>query len=201
MDLTNCVKIYKESLHKAETDIQTKCQTKALKDCVGHEYELHRKRMYETIGGFTVDKRKHLALFDVDQTIYTKEGELIAFEETKGHYLDSCFMDRAVFSFAKTVANYRSHAKVCPYLIIHSFTLYRHFRDKLDEMRMIVHPDIMDELDRKLIYTTLSTSDRLKKTLWFHKEDPERRPYTTQSDDDLIAKDIQFIQSLSVPTE
>ena len=98
----NNVKFYKESLRLAENDIKSQHESgKALKDVVGAAFELHRKRLWEHFG-FVVSKEKNGALFDVDWSIRYK-GVLIAFEEDKGHYLDSCFMERALTGFSKTI--------------------------------------------------------------------------------------------------
>ena len=99
------IEYYKESLVLAETEIETIHNTgKALKDVIGIAYEKHRERIWKYFG-FEVSKEKNDAMFDIDWCIKYK-GELIAFEEDKGHYIDSCFLERALCGFSKTVNIY-----------------------------------------------------------------------------------------------
>mgnify|MGYP001475664841 CR=1 FL=1 len=132
-------------------------------------------------------------MFDVDWSI-TYKGVLIAFEEDKGHYLDSCFMERALTGFSKTVNTYIKNGKPIPLLIIHSFTRYKKFNEKLEEDMDTRKTEIRDEIQKKLVYTTLVEFDRLSKQKWFSKE--LYNCYSLNASDELILKDIEFIQSL-----
>ena len=184
---------YKQSLCEAENEI--KCQHKAGKDFktwVGKAYEQHRKRLWEHFG-FVVSKDKHDAMFDVDWSI-TYKGDLVAFEEDKGHYLDSCFMERALTGFSKTVNAYIKKGEPTPLLVIHSFTRYRKFNEKLEEDMDTRKTEIRDEIQKKLVYTTLTECDRLSKKNWFSKENYDC--YSVNASEELILKDIEFIKSL-----
>ena len=122
------VQFYKESLRKTDNYVMSHHETgKALKDVVGKGYELHRKSVWEYFG-CDVSKEKYGALFDVDWSI-THGGKLIAFEEDKGHYLDSCFMERALTGYCKTANAYIKRNEPVPLFIIHSFTKYKKFND------------------------------------------------------------------------
>ena len=103
------IEFYKQSLKKADNEVKTLNKNKALKDCVGKAYENHRKRVWEYFG-FKVSKDKYDAHFDVDWSI-TYNGVLIALEEDKGHYVDSCFLERALTGFCKTVNTYKKTKK------------------------------------------------------------------------------------------
>ena len=187
------VQFYKESLYKAENDIKSQHEAgKALKDVVGTAFEEHRKRLWEHFG-FRVSKEKHGALFDVDWSI-TYKGVLIAFEEDKGHYLDSCFMERALTGFSKTVNAYIKKNEPIPLLILHSFTKYKKFNEKLEEDMDTRKTEIRDEIQKKLLYTTLVECDRLPKKKWFSKDLYDS--YSVNASEELILKDIEFIQSL-----
>ena len=187
------VQFYKESLCKAENDIRAQHETgKALKDVVGTAFELHRKRLWEHFG-FCVSKKKYGALFNVDWSI-TYKGVLIAFEEDKGHYLDSCFMERALSGFSKTVNAYIKKNEPIPRLILHSFTKYKNFNEKLEEDMDTRKTEIRDEIQKKLLYTTLVECDRLPKKKWFSKDSYDS--YSVNASEELILKDIEFIKSL-----
>ena len=164
---------------------------KALKDIIGKAFETHRKRVWEHFG-FTVTKDKHHSLFDVDWSILHNQ-QLIAFEEDKGHYLDSCFMERAITGFAKTVNAYQKEGRIVPKLIIHSFARYRKFQEKKEEDMDTRKECIADEIKEKMAYTTLTHRDRLPANIWFGSCDD---CYGNNAEDDLIRDDIGFILSL-----
>ena len=192
-ELNNDFLFYKNSLREAEMDIQTQQDTgKALKDIVGEAFERHRARVW-THFGFNVSKHRYGAMFDVDWSITWKD-KLIALEEDKGHYVDSCFLERAISGFCKTVNTYQKKEKEVPLLILHSFTKYNKFNDKLEEDLDTRKTEIKDEIQRKLVYTTLVESNRLPRRKWFSKD--YYRGYTDNVDNKLIIKDIEFIRSL-----
>lgn len=196
--LNEDTRIYKESLKKAEDEIRSQHETgKALKDVVGKAFENHRMRVWNHFG-FNVSKEKHDAMFDVDWSI-TYKGNLIALEEDKGHYVDSCFLERAITGFCKTINMYQKKKKPIPLLILHSFTRYKNFSDKLNEDMDTRTTEIKDEIQKKLVYTTLVDSDRLHKNKWFSKDLYEC--YSVNAKEELIIKDIEFIRSLIPASE
>ena len=187
------IQFYKESLVMAENEVRTIHETgKALKDIVGDVYQNHRKRLWKHFG-FDVSKDKHGAMFDVDWSI-TWKGQLIAFEEDKGHYMDSCFMERAISGFCKTINAYQKINKPIPLLILHSFTRYNKFVEKLQEDLETRKPEIADVINNKLVYTTLVNRDRMKKEHWFSTT--LYNCYSSNAIDELILQDIEFMQSL-----
>jgi hypothetical protein len=191
--LSNDVCFYRQSLQEADSEIRSQYETgKALKDIIGLAFESHRKRVWEYFG-FEVSKDRHFAMFDVDWSI-TYNGVLIAFEESKGHYVDSCFMERALTGFCKTVNTYQKQGREVPVLILHSFTRYNKFNEKLIEDMDTRKDAIRDEILKKLVYTTLVDCDRLPKKRWFSKDNFDC--YSGNASDDLIIRDIGFIRSL-----
>ena len=185
---------YKASLAKACYEINEKKKTKALKDVIGKEFEEHRKRLWEHFG-FTVSKERGLALWDVDWNIKNSEGETIAFEEDKAHYLDSCFLERALTGFAKTVNSYLKNNQEVPCIILHSFTSYSKYEVKLNEFCEILRDDIAHLMREKIVYITLCERDRLPTKKWFQNCD---YAYIDNVHDDFINRDISFIKSFTV---
>jgi len=170
--LQNNMKFYKQSLVESENEIEKIHKTgKALKDIVGSAYETHRARIWRYFG-FDVSKDRHGALFNVDLSI-TYNGDLVALEEDKGHYVDSCFLERALTGFCKTVNAYNKKGKPIPYLILHSFTQYTKFDEKFKEDMDTRKTEIKDQVQKHLYDC-----------------------YSSNALDELIMKDIQFIQSL-----
>lgn len=184
---------YRQSLIEAEKEIKNQHETgKALKDIVGLAFETHRKRIWNYFG-FDVSKDRHDAKFDVDWSV-TYKGNLIALEEDKGHYVDSCFLERAISGFCKTINVLQRQGKQTPVLILHSFTCYKKFDVKLEEDIDTRKISIKEEIQKKLVYTTLVNCDRLPKQKWFSKD--LYTGYSSNVSEELIIKDIEFIQSL-----
>jgi len=189
------IEFYKRSLQEACDYINH--STITLKAIVGTAYEQHRKRVWEHFG-FTVDKEKHNAMWDVDLTIY-KGHNVIAFEETKGHYLDSCFLDRALMDMTKTLSNYITLGEPIPMMILHSFTNYSKFQEKNEEFYLCLlgmgNPEeSIDKLKEKIVYTKLTYCGRLSKNSWFQIC---RDAYIDNVKEDLIIEDIKFIKSFT----
>ena len=191
-----CTIFYRKSLHMACDEINTRRQIKRLKDVVGAAFETHRKRIWEHYG-FTVDKNRRDASWNVDWSITNANGQVVAFEEDKGHYVDSCFLERLLVGAARTVNTYQNNGNDVPHIILHSFTTYARYQERMNEFCNILKPEIVTELRNKLKYTALRHGDRMSKNLWFCQQGDEREPYINHADEELIQSDIEFIQSLA----
>jgi hypothetical protein len=195
------IHFYKQSLNLADKEVRVRVETHgtALKDVVGAAFENHRKRIWEYFG-CTVSKERFGAMFDVDWSIKYCD-RLIAFEEDKGHYVDSCFAERAIVGFTKTVNKFLKESNEIPVLILHSFTRYSKFNEKLEEDMDTRKPEIVNELKKKLVYNTLVSRGRLPKTKWFNHNEKRFDCYSSNVEDKLIIEDIVFIQSLILDSQ
>ena len=184
-----------DSLKQAGLYINSHKVNTSLKDVVGQAYELHRKRVYEHFG-FTVDKEKNGASFDVDWSIYWN-GNLVALEEDKGHYVDSCFYKRCISSFIETIHLFSEANKPLPKLILNSFTKYNLCEQKKNEFSAVFREEYITSFNTVFVYNYMAPCDRLSKENWFHQSmDYQNNPYETHIDRDLIIKDIELIKSL-----
>ena len=186
---------YKQSLSLTDLEIAGKREAgKALKDVVGKAFETHRKRVWEHFG-FTVSKDRNDAMFDVDWAI-KYNGRLIALEEDKGHYADSCMHLRTFSEFAKTINNYTKQNKDIPVLILCSFTKYSKHKEKFEEIKETWKKEISMHTN-KMRYTTITSRDSLSTKDWVGSKDSTRSDsYSHFAEDVLIQKDIEFIHSL-----
>ena len=196
VDINEYVRYFKESLKQAGDDINRDKQNKALKDVVGDNYEKHWKRVWERLG-FRVDKNRNGAAFDVDWSIYYGE-RLVAFEEDKGHYVDSCFLERCIFSFIKTIHNLQTQGRPIPKLILRSFTKYNLYDIKMNEISNLFSGFPKFEiLLEKFKYIYLNHCDRFKKEEWFKPDYGNTdNPYELYQNDELIREEIRFMLSL-----
>lgn len=191
--MTRDIQFYIDSLNNCFSKINNPIVDKALKDRVGLEYELHRKRLYEQLG-LKVDKRKIENCFDADWIIENDIGQIVAIEEDKGHYVDSCFAERAIIGFAKIASHYLKQNSECPYLILSSSTRYSKFEHKLNETLDILRSDVSEVLKNKIRYFPVAEHDRLPKAKWVPNTD---KPIIFNHQVcNNIANEINFIKSL-----
>ena len=80
-----------------------------------------------------------------------------------------------------------------PVLILHSFTTYSKFNEKLNDDLDTRKEEIVMEMKKKMFYTTLVNRDRLSKKSWFPTAE---NCYINNACEELIKKDIKFIKSL-----
>jgi hypothetical protein len=185
---------YKNSLTQAGNIVNEKKKNTALKDAVGFGYEDHRKRVWENLG-FTVDKNKNNASFDVDWAIYY-QGKLVALEEDKGHYVDSCFFGRCIHGFIGTI---RNKGENVPKLILSSFTKYNLHMDKKEKSLELYRGDLVGKFRENYTYNYLNDFDRIRTPpkKWFSSAvDCNHNPYEEYQNDNLITEDIEFMLSL-----
>ena len=176
-------------------------KNKALKDVVGYFYEKHIRRIYQYYTTFLQCKNnkiiKNYLGFTPDSCIIDKFENIKLISEIKGHYLDSCFLERALVGIVKTIQNFIDYNNIhnIPIFEIHSFTTYSLFNKKLNEFMKIIHPQLCNIVKDKLVYTSLCYSDRLHKNKWFTRE-CNRNCYSNFTHYYNIIKHIKFLQSI-----
>ena len=120
---------------------------KAGKDIVGEQYEIMRKEFYEKCGLNTVVDRKlkRIAGYDADTMIKTREG--LVLEEDKAHYVDSCFLQRAISSHAKVIFHYLNEDKKPPLFILSCPTKMKNFEQVFGSSIRLYRDDIKHYLE------------------------------------------------------
>lgn len=185
---------YISSLVYCEYQINTS-KDKALKDVVGNYYENHIKRVYfyYTRLNQTTDYKDYG--FTPDCCMIDTNNNIKVVTEIKGHYLDSCFLERALVGIVKSINTLNKQKKNIPYFEIHSFTTYNLFTKKLNEFKDIIDDTLSSILDKKLVYTTICHKDRLKKEKWFNKS-VYKQCYLTNINYVHIIDHIKFLLSI-----
>jgi len=105
---------------------------KAAKDIVGASYESMREDWIRSNGldiatskEVQIFKEKFGNVYNADQYIVDrKTRELLAVEEDKGHYVDKCFYNRAVFNAMQLFAHCDDNNIAAPYFILSCPTKY-----------------------------------------------------------------------------
>lgn len=172
-------------------EISDKREAKALKDVIGFAYENHRRRLYKFFG-LRITKKDIYTTWNPDITAHSDTIYII--EEDKAHYIDSCFMGRAILNIAMTISNYLEQGKESPYFVLHSFTRYNGFEKKFLEMSRIINPIIVKIMETNFSYTYICTQDRLPKKKWFQVQ---KYAYLQNMSLTKIKQDIQFFKTMS----
>ena len=135
------------------------------KDIVGKNYEQYLKGFYTRLG-YDVHMNKSIAGYESDLVCYL-DGDIKLIVEAKGHYVDKCFLKRALFNFAEIVSHYRSHGKDIPLLVIDSPTRFRNYNHVLESSIKIFSQSIRRDLKRSIKYLPMCDVDRIKKESYY----------------------------------
>jgi hypothetical protein len=180
---------------------------KALKDIVGKKYEEHRRMLWES-QGFDWRRKLPKSAFTADGYIYDNNGKLLVVEEAKGHYVDSCFLERALVGFVKQIKAFVDAGwteKEMPYFVLSSTATMSNYEEKFEEfLGLFLDANPLKALLRKKVrYFAVSPHARhaaddkkFAKTGigWFqvtHRPVP-RTPETKA----LVKKELKFMEGL-----
>lgn len=192
MSYTREVIFYIHSLRLACDEIKEQKKHKSLKDVIGIAYEHHRQRLWEFFG-FQLVPTTTTSSWKPDLIIH-HNSMLCLIEEDKGHYVDSCFLGRALNNAAITLSMYLDKQETPPYFLLHSFTTYSKYNEKLDEFCNILRPDISKILRQRFIYKSICNLDRLPRRQWFQFEP---YAYMKNMSIDKVKEDIYFFKMMT----
>ena len=193
----------KEKFQEYYTGCLVECLTtsKAKKDIVGARYEEHRESVIksakhldvatkEEVKGF---KKLYDGNFDADKYIVHRETRrLLAVEEDKGHYVDKCFLKRAMENALETFATSIEKDLEVPYFILNCPTKYSKYEEVFKRKLKLIHPKYVECFKEKFIYLPLCQHDRVRASKYL-KPNVEN-PFTL--DDDLCYNHDNFYNSL-----
>jgi hypothetical protein len=171
---------------------------KALKDIVGKEYENHRRVVWEGMG---FDHRRRLAksAFNADGYIYNNKGKLLVIEEAKGHYVDSCFLERALTGFTKQIKAFLDDGwteKEIPYFVLSSTATFKGYEKKFEkyvDIFLDANP-LKQLLCKKVRYFAVTPSDRIPTAGWLQNTNrPVARTRATRA---LVQSEVRFMKGL-----
>lgn len=183
--------VYKESLRVAEELINAQKLTKSLKDVVGAQFEDHRRRVWKEVGGTLMTEFEYESI-NFDIRVKTPTGKVIL-EESKGHYMDSCFLERALIGTALTIRRCMDNQVEVPIFVFHSFTKYKGYYEKVQNVHAILEKPIVEYMKTNMFYTHVTDHGRSSKNEWFSASN-NNGWYSYHARDDLITRDIEFMQ-------
>ena len=163
------------------------------KDLVGKYYEEFRKAYYKERNFIveTKNKKKKVAGYSVDVLVRNQEGSPLVYEESKGHYVDACFLGRAVLSAAKVFDFHLTEGTPVPYFVLSCPTTMGNFKNVFDREVHIVRADLQDILREKFVYLPLCEHDRVGSKHYF------KTPHSCfELDPQLISRQEVFLTNL-----
>ena len=142
-------------------------QEKAGKDIVGEEYEKMRTKFWKSYD-FSVSKT---SIADFTPDLIIKRGRsIVAIEECKAHYVDSCFLDRFAMDAAKIFNHYiekKTPNAQIPKIILSSMTTYNHFERKTSDILKVFKPEIVKLFKSHVHYFSFCKHDRVPARKYF----------------------------------
>lgn len=167
-------------------------EEKAGKDITGEEYERFRKLYYNEMQCSTTHSGKKIfgTTYNVDIVI-EKNNKIIAIEECKASYLDSCFLGRAIQNAAEVFDMCLQKNEDVPYFIISCPTKYSKYDEICEAKFRVYRDDLKCLLKSKFIYLPVCNHDRIPQNEYFKNEN-----VSFNLSDNLIQKQNEFIKNI-----
>jgi len=165
---------------------------KAAKDIVGEQYETFRAEVYKNYGFDVVKdkKKKTIGGYDADLVI-EMNGEVVIIEEAKGHYVDSCFLQRAVMSYAKVIKTYLSQDMIPPYFVLSCPTKMNNFSEVFEDLVTLFRDDIRHYLKTKFTYLPVCAHGRVTRRKYYANEE---NCFTLN--EELVQQQLSFLEGM-----
>lgn len=152
--------------------VECMSSSKAKKDIVGDCYEAWKRRWIRSYPNLDVAtpaevnliEKKYKGAFRADVYIVnTKTRELLALEEDKGHYVDKCFLKRAISNAVETIAISKAEGYSTPNFILSCPTKYEKVENIVEFSKNYLQPDIYELLKDKFKYFPLCGHGRVSR--------------------------------------
>ena len=191
MEVNKVKHLFNEKFYKPTYQDWRIDEIKAGKDIVGKKYEDFREDYYESMG-FEIGNGKKIfgTSYDCD-TVVMKDGEVVILEEDKAHYVDSCFLGRALANCAEVMSQVLELDIAAPYFVLSCSTKMNNFQEIFDNRVRLYREDIQELIKEKFVYLPLCQHGRVQKSKYFLSEEN-----CFELDDELIRKQNKFIKSL-----
>ena len=167
---------------------------KAGKDIVGEEYESFRAAIWTGLGAFveTDKKEKRLGSYDPDLAIRrTVDGEIFLLEEDKGHYVDSCFLKRAMQNFSDVIMECLEQGREPPYFLLSCPTRMNNFQEVFKKSLLPFKEEVQHYFNEKFLYSPLCDHGRVARARYYASDQS-----CYKLNEGNIAKEISLLKGL-----
>ncbi len=144
--------------------------SKAKKDIVGDHYESWKEKWIRSYSHLDIAtateieeiKERYKGVFNADIYIVNAETrELLALEEDKGHYVDKCFLKRALSNAIETITISMMEGFKVPDFILSCPTKYGEVKNIVEFSRNYLQPEVFNLLKDKFKYFPLCDHGRV----------------------------------------
>jgi len=166
-------------------------EERAGKDIVGAEYEKYREKFYSKLG-FEISSGKKVfgTNYDCD-TAVGLNGEIVILEEDKAHYVDNCFLTRALSNAGEVMNSCINKDYEPPWFILSCATKMNNYQDIFDKRVCLFRKDIQELIKEKFIYLPLCEHGRIPAKRYFIDKEN-----CFQLDDQLIKNQLDFLEKV-----
>jgi len=191
-----------EKFNSYYKDTWEECEkgNKAKKDIVGTRYEKFKVEWVKSYSHLDVAtpaeiskiKKDFGGTFNADIYIVDKKTrELLALEEDKGHYVDKCFLKRALMNAVDTIVASSKNNKTPPKFILSSPTSYAKVSEILDSLSEPLKKKHYNSLKNSFIYAPLCQHGRVQRNKYLKSSE---NPF--KLDEDLCYNQHRFYMNL-----
>ena len=167
MTIENFKKLFNSEFYDKSYKLWRIDKKKAGKDIIGEQYESFRELYYKSFGFNIGDGRQIFGTSYNCDTVIKRGNDIVALEEDKGSYVDSCFLGRAIQNAAEVFSQCIEDDIKVPYFIISSSTKYNKYDEICERRFKLYRKDIVKLLKSKFIYLPLSENDRISQKKYF----------------------------------
>lgn len=176
---------YSSTYHRARI-----LKDKNFKDVVGEEYEAMRRDFYISFG-FKAEK-EIIGHYEADLVVRdSKTNEVLAIEEDKGHYVDSCFMKRFLSDAAEIINSNLQEGVATPTIVLSSPTNMGNYKEAYECSSRLFRPEIKKVMDEKIVYLPYCTHGRVSRAKYY-----KNKSNCFALSDELITKQLELIKTL-----
>ena len=151
-----------------------------------------REILYRSIDGVEIGNGKKIfgSSYDCD-TVVKKNGKIVILEEDKAHYVDSCFLGRALSNCAEVMDKCIDDGRVPPKFVLSCSTKMNNFQEIFDNRIRLYREDIQKLIKEIFVYLPLCEHGRISKTKYFQNKDN-----CFNLSDELIDKQNKFLMEI-----
>lgn len=162
--------LFIESFYEPTYDKWRVKQEKAGKDIVGEEYESFRKKYYAKKGLNPIKGKRVFGDLNPDIVVY-KGDEVVLIEECKGHYIDKCFLERAIGDAVSIFEWCVENNNPVPYYVLSCATNLSSFQTIFDSRLKIYRKDLSNLLREKFKFLPLCEHGRVGEKSYFKSKE------------------------------
>ena len=189
MNITEVVKMFVKDYYEPTYNSWRVSNKKAPKDLVGTSYEHFRQRVYTELG-FTLREGKKI--FDTTyncDTVVEHDGKIVILEEDKAHYVDSCFLKRAIHNAIEVMKSCVENDIDPPWFVLSCPTKMNNYQEIFENAVTHYREDLEELVREKFLYFPMCQHGRIPKKNYF-----QTKQNCFKFDDNLIQEQLYFLE-------